>query len=176
MRDKIKSIFSQPSQLKKTVLIEQTIAPLPEKTDIELNSKVKVDIGLHFDHNMKKLAQDFLDYVSEQLNLEDYPTINLLSERHKGMTYGAFDPNSNEIMVYGKDRGFADILRTAAHEMTHFWQKSEGRIPEDLTGRDHKLESEANTKAGDFIYMFGLEHPEVYQLGVKSNVVEKPVD
>jgi hypothetical protein len=174
MKDKIKSIFSTPSKLKKTILIEQ-VDPILEKSP-ELDSKVKVDSGLHFDQSMKKLAQDFLDYVAKHFNLSDYPTIHLLAERNKGMTYGAFDPNTNEIMVYGKDRGFADILRTAAHELTHFWQKVSGKIPENLNGRDHKIEAEANTQAGDLIYMFGLEHPEVYQLGVKSNVIETPVD
>jgi hypothetical protein len=175
MRDKIKSIFSIPSPLKKTVLFEQVIPVISEK-EMELNSKVKVDSGLHFDGGMKKLSQDFLDYVADHFELEDYPTIHILAERNKGMTYGAFDPNTNEIMVYGKDRGFADILRTAAHELTHYWQKVQGKIPDNLQGRDHGLESEANTQAGDLIYMFGLEHPEVYQLGVKSDTVETPVN
>jgi len=170
MKDKIKTIF-----LKNTnpILLENVV--IEEKSE-ELLSKVEIESGLHFDTDMKKIAQEFLDYVSNHFKLDDYPTIKILAERHHGMTYGAFDPNTNEIMVYGKGRGFADILRTAAHELTHYWQKVENRIPKDLKGRDHQLEAEANIQAGDLIYMFGLEHPEIYNLGVKSDVVEKPVD
>ena len=142
----------------------------------DLPSKVLVDSGLNFDSDLKKISQEFLDFVADNLSLKEYPKIHLLSQRHQGMTYGVFDPNNDEIKVYAKDRGFADILRTAAHELTHYWQKVEGRIPSDLKGRDHKLESEANTKAGDLIYMFGLKNPQIYEMGIKSDIIEKPKD
>lgn len=153
-------------------LIENSLT----SNEVELNSSVNVQGSLQFTPEMKKIAQEFLEWSAENLGLEAFPSISLLGQHHKGMTYGAFDPNTNEILVYAKDRGFADVLRTAAHELTHYWQKVEGRIPENLTSRDHKLESEANTKAGDLVYMFGLEHPEIYELGFVSDKIEKPIN
>lgn len=163
----LKLLFESVQIIENTSQVEQP----------ELESKVIIDSGLHFDNDMKKISQQFLDFYADQKGLKEYPKVHILAKRHEGMTYGAYDPNTDEILVYGKDRGLADMLRTAAHELTHFVQKIEGRIPKNLQSRDHKLESEANTVAGDMIYMFGLKEPKVYELGAKeSNTKEVPVN
>lgn len=169
MIDKIKAIFNQPTPLVKTVLFESAQEEKEVEVVEEKPSKVEVESGITFDDSMKALTEKFLTFVAENLQLQEYPTIKVLAKRQGGMTYGAFNPADNSIMVLGKSRGLADIFRTVAHELTHYKQKVEGRIPSDLKGRDLKLEAEANTKAGDLIYMFGLQNPQVYELVVASN-------
>lgn len=147
------------------------------KTEFEdLTSKVIVDSGVSFSSEMKKISQEFLDFCSENLELKEYPKIKILEKRPKGITYGVFNAVDNSISIYGKGRGLADVLRTAAHELTHYWQKINNKIPEDLKKRDHKLEAEANAVAGELIYEFGQKNPNVYELGIQSNVVEMSID
>jgi hypothetical protein len=47
-----------------------------------------------------------------------------------------------------------DYLRTLAHELSHFKQRLDGKIPKNMTGRNQSLENEANIDAGDIIYNF----------------------
>jgi hypothetical protein len=142
-----------------------------------IDESVIIDSGLQYSIKETEIIKKFLDYVKENLGLETIPKLHILDKRKDGMTYGMFDPNTEEIKVYGKRRGLADVLRTSAHEYVHYKQKTDGKIPKNLNHRDHALESEANSKAGDLIYMFGLEHPEIYEMGDGSeDEIEVPKD
>lgn len=147
------------------IYLTESYMPLNEND----KDNIKIETGLKFDKNTKNILYKFIDFLKDQLHLESIPNIEILHKRKQGMTYGAFDPNDNSIKVFGKNRGLADIFRTIAHELVHFWQKIENRIPENLKHRDTKLESEANTKAGDFIYMFGLTNPEIYEINIENS-------
>jgi hypothetical protein len=132
---------------------------------------IQIEPGLDINDETNEIIYNFMDFLKEQLQLEEIPKISLLLNRKEGMTYGAYDPNNNTIFVFAKNRGLADIFRTAAHELVHHFQNLEKRIPKDLKGRNHDLEAEANTKAGDYIYMFGLKDPRVYDIDVKQENV-----
>lgn len=168
-----KAFITEPTN---TEVLLETVSiiseePVPDTQD------VIIDGGLHYHRNEKNVINTFITYLKDKLDLETIPTVHILDKRQKGMTYGSFDPATNQIRVYGKNRGLADVLRTTAHELRHYWQKVQDKMPKRLIGRDQDLEADANTVAGDLIYMFGLEHPEVYELGdVNPDVVEIPKD
>lgn len=113
-----------------------------------------------------QILDSYLSYLKHSLDIESLPTIKILSNRLEGMTYGAYSPKNDEIFVLGKNRGLADVFRTLAHELVHYKQKLENKIPDSLDERNLELEGEANTKAGDLIYMFGLQNPSIYQITV----------
>lgn len=141
---------------------DDNVKPISE--DIEMDGVI-IDRALRYSQKEHDLIVKFLELVKTNLDLETLPVLNILNKRKDGMTYGAFVPSTESVDVYGKNRGLADVLRTIAHEYTHYKQKVDGRIPENLQHRDHELESDANTKAGDLVYMFGLENPQIYELG-----------
>ena len=163
-------------QLKTIFLTEEVDNTLvneisPEKEE----NNLEIDQGLLYSMKEHDVLEKFIIFIKLSLELQEIPKIHLLSKRKEGMTYGAFDPSTNEIYVYAKNRGLADVIRTTAHELTHYKQKIENRIPKNLQLRDHTLESEANTKAGDIVYMFGLENPQIYELGdFKQDNIEIP--
>jgi hypothetical protein len=109
------------------------------------------------------IIDEFIDFVFNKLGIKKEPKIELLNQRKEGMTYGAYNPGNGTVYVLAVGRGLADILRTLAHELVHYSQDENGRIPKDLKGRNKELEDDANSRAADFVYMFGLDHPEIYE-------------
>ena len=151
-----------------TTVLNESYVPLNE----EDKQSIQIENGLEVDDTIKTIIHKFMDFLKEQLELDQLPKIHLLLNRKEGMTFGSYEPSSNTVLAYAKNRKLADILRTAAHEIVHHWQNKEGKIPEQLNGRNKELESEANTKAGDFIYMFGLKEPDVYEIDITpENVI-----
>ena len=110
----------------------------------------------------------FIPFVMEKLEIDDLPDIEYTKDRlDKPMTTGVFIPQENKIMVYVRNRAFVDWLRTLAHELVHYKQHKEDRIPKKLVGRNKQLEDEANSVAADLIYEFvqlDEKHKEIYDL------------
>lgn len=110
-----------------------------------------------------ELLELFIDFASKFLGLKK-PKI-ILQFKHEGLTTTASYGN-NIIKVYAKERALVDIMRSAAHEMVHLLQDTEGRL--DSKNHDANntagspIENEANYKAGEIIRRFGEEHPEIY--------------
>lgn len=144
------------------ILLESDLKNDVIEDKIEIHESVIIESGIELNNAKITLINKFLSFLQKNLNFKIFPIIHLLQNKKEGMTYGAYDPSNDIIYTLIKDRGIADALRTLAHEITHYKQKIENRIPKDLKGRNLDLESEANTKAGDLIYMFGLEHKEIY--------------
>jgi Zn-dependent peptidase ImmA (M78 family) len=106
-------------------------------------------------NNHKEFVEPFIHFTQEYLQLPSLPKLVFTLDRSIApMTTGAYLPEENILFIYIKNRALCDYLRTVAHELTHYKQNIEGRIPEDLKGRDEKLEAEANTQAGDIVYNF----------------------
>lgn len=133
---------------------------------------VTIDDKIVYSDDHINIINDFVNYVIEYLQLKTELKINITGERKENMTYGMFDPSTQAIVVYGKNRGLADVLRTLCHEIVHLKQKELNKIPSTLNKRDLKLEAEANTIAGDIVYMFGLKNPLIYKLS-DINLINK---
>lgn len=109
---------------------------------------------------------DFVDFVSGDLELEDNFTVDITNDSDDVETLASYDINNNEVTVLGKDRALPDIIRSVAHELVHHKQNERG----ELTGRQEEgedgspWEDEANAKAGEIVRKFGKENPEIYDL------------
>ena len=127
------------------------------------------------EHNHRKhIIGVFITYTCEQLGIsKPYPKIVLNNDPAFGLknkTFGHFNVIENKIVVAGTNRNLADVLRTIAHELTHYYQKESGAIngqninQSGETGSD--IENEANAKAGVIMRGFGKMHPEIYAYSV----------
>ena len=110
---------------------------------------------------------EFVKYAIKNLEIQKPPrnlTFSYDTEAAKEKrSFGYFDPNSNKIWVYCKNRNMADILRTLAHELVHRKQDEDGRISYESGKTGSDIENEANAKAGVLLRDFGKQHEEIYQ-------------
>lgn len=110
---------------------------------------------------------EFIKFAIKNLGIQNPPRSLALSydnAKAKEMrSFGYFDPNSNKIWVYCKNRNMGDILRTLAHELVHRKQDEDGRISYESGKTGSDIENEANAKAGILLRDFGKQHEEIYQ-------------
>ena len=118
----------------------------------------------------KKVVGLFISYVCKELGIKTSPNIFLNNDINfgpKNKTFGQFNTVNNKIVVAAANRNLADILRTVAHELTHYEQKISNKINLDnsveagATGSE--IENEANARAGILMRNFGKMYPEIYE-------------
>jgi hypothetical protein len=134
------------------------------------------------ENKFKKEISKFLKYIIKELNLNHPPAGLTLSRDEKQAqskhTFGYFDPQTNKIWLYIKNRNLADILRTLSHECIHLKQAEEGRIETHSGETGSPIENEANAKAGIYLRKYGAKNPQIYGDLIKEKLkeikVEKP--
>ena len=113
---------------------------------------------------MEDKIDDFVDFVTGDLDLDDDFTVNITNDSDDVETLASYDINDKEVTVLGKNRALPDIIRSVAHELVHHKQNERG----ELTGRKEEgedgspWEDEANAKAGEIVRKYGRENPEIY--------------
>jgi hypothetical protein len=133
---------------------------LPSKTLIfGKKSTLTESIGAEGKMNKesKKIIEDFIHYVCNELKIKTQPKIILQNERGKLKTTGVYENFKNEIRVNTKNRALVDILRTIAHELVHHSQFENGRLYKKHPSIGGEIENEANSKAGIFIKKYAKE-------------------
>jgi hypothetical protein len=103
----------------------------------------------------KDNVQEFIKFAKKALQLKEKVSVKLLEKRHQHMTAACYDPNTNEISIYTKDRAFADVCRSLAHEMVHQKQNELGMLEVDSGQTGSDIENEANACAGIIMRNFG---------------------
>jgi len=110
---------------------------------------------------------EFIKYAVKVLELQSLPSSLTLSYDTKQAktrhTFGYFDPSTNKIWLYVKDRNVADILRTLAHELIHRKQAEQGRIEMNSGDTGSEIENEANAMAGVLLRNFGKINNGIYE-------------
>lgn len=101
-----------------------------------------------------------IQFIQQELKLKTKFNIITSEDRSRFKTFAYFDPRTNTVAVYTKNRAIADVLRSIFHEIVHAWQHENGR----LTGNEpdigefdnpNDIENEANAKAGSIVKKFG---------------------
>ena len=98
---------------------------------------------------IKDTCNNFLSFISNELDLTTPYTVNLQNERGDLKTLANYNLQNGDIRIYIKNRGLADILRSIAHEVVHHQQNQNGKLndgPIQDIGGD--IEDEANAIAG----------------------------
>jgi hypothetical protein len=111
---------------------------------------------------LEPMVTHLLQLCKQVLELDELPPISLINEpaikSGEKMSFGEFDGKS--IKVVSKDRHPIDVMRTLAHELTHWKQRLEGQ---DLDGSDGSpTENQANAVAGIIMRRFGEKYPEYF--------------
>lgn len=121
--------------------------------------------------NSKKLTlinalEDFLPLAMEQLGITKLPKITFKKdvESSRAPTFGRFTNDSKVIFVDIENRHPNDILRTLAHELTHFAQNERGELDAESGNTGSDAENEANAVAGVIMRHFNQAHPEYLKL------------
>ena len=122
----------------------------------------------------KHSINDFIDYATKRLKLEQRPKITLLSGNeysNEQSSLGGYSPETKEIFVQTHNRLGADILRTIAHEMVHRKQDELGLVKDPLeAGKDGSpIENQAHAVAGILMREYGRRNKQIYQESKQSN-------
>ena len=108
-----------------------------------------------------KFVRDHIQWLADQLDIKKLPKIKLLNEPME-TTFGMYSPENKCIYLVTGGRHPVDVLRTLAHELTHYKQDSEDNLPPGAgeTGTDQ--ENEANANAGIVMRDFADARPEYF--------------
>ena len=106
--------------------------------------------------------RDFLPIAIAHLELDHIPKIKLVKSLDD-TTFGHF--NSEERVIYAvvANRNPVDILRTIAHEMTHYKQGQEHQLTNDSGETGSTVEDEANAEGGVIMREFNEQFPQYLQ-------------
>ena len=111
------------------------------------------------------LLRDFLPLAMKHLNITSLPDFKLVARvpDDEQPTFGKFVPDENRIYLAIEQRHPLDILRTLAHELTHFRQGTEHKLGPDSGETGSPAENEAHEVAGVIMRHFNKEHPQYFQ-------------
>jgi hypothetical protein len=135
------------------------------RESFDLPSQITIDEACGWGEQSWHHVNEFAKWCQENLGLPNIPRIKIVGEREGGMTTGAYDPQTDTISAYGSQRALVDVLRTLAHELTHYRQRLQNRIKS--TQRDWDLEGEADAEAGKMVYTYAHANPQnmsIYEL------------
>ena len=108
---------------------------------------------------------DFLRLSCKELRLTTIPKITLIQEpihNKESSSFAAYSPSNKEIMLFVKNRHIMDVLRSLCHELVHYKQDLEGRLPQGAGATGSDQENEANSFAGIILRKYGKLHPELF--------------
>jgi hypothetical protein len=113
-----------------------------------------------------KLANEFIKFTIKELGLKSLPkSIKFADDDYASthLTFGTYNPASDEIVVVKGSRHPVDVLRTLAHELVHHKQREDGKV---LNGEDgSNIENEANATAGTLMRKFRTVRSEIFNVG-----------
>jgi hypothetical protein len=117
-----------------------------------------------------KLAKEFIKFTVKELGLKSLPkSIKFEGDDYSAqhLTFGTYNPSTDEIVVVKGQRHPIDVLRTLAHELVHHKQREDGQ---ELNGEDgSNTENEANAKAGELMRKFRTARPEIFNGGSQKS-------
>jgi hypothetical protein len=113
--------------------------------------------------DMMAMIRKFLPLAMKELELKQLPHIVIQNsiETHDGQaTFGQFVNDEEKIYLGIQNRHPVDILRTLAHELTHFKQHTRGEIHQGAGETGSPIENEAHVKAGIIMRHFNKKYPD----------------
>lgn len=111
---------------------------------------------------LEGMLDNFFDMCKEELEIDELPPIKFVSDEPTvaGTSFGVFTDGGLHVVTM--NRHPMDVMRTLAHELVHWKQRSNGQ---EMDGSDgSETENQANAIAGVIMRRFGKEHPECFTL------------
>ena len=111
----------------------------------------------------EKVVHTFLPFAKKELNIKELPKIHFVDDPKFAKRIVAFGQiKDNRIVIDIQGRQTMDILRTVAHELTHYRQHKSGKNGSGHAGAP--TENEANKLAGTIVRKFGEKHSNLFTL------------
>lgn len=109
---------------------------------------------------LEHMVSHLLELCKKELEIGELPPIRLVNEPTVGSdhSFGVFENES--IQVVSKNRHPVDVMRTLAHELVHWKQRTMGQEMDGETGSE--TENQANAIAGAIMRNFGEMYPEYF--------------
>ena len=110
--------------------------------------------------------RDFLPIAVKHLKIKKLPKIKLLRDvdtEHLA-SFGKFSNEDRIVHVDIQNRHPNDVLRTLAHELTHYAQGEQDRLDADSWRTGSTIEDEANAEAGVIMREFNKQFPQYMEL------------
>lgn len=123
-----------------------------------------INEGLSQD-NANLIIKKFIQFAQEHLELSDLPSISLNTNSNKSIehrSFGGYRPADKSINVMMSNRHIQDVLRTIAHELTHYKQDLNGELNDDSGNDGSPQENDANSTAAIILRKWGKLHPELF--------------
>lgn len=109
------------------------------------------------------LVSTFVKFVIQELELPSLPRSIKFADADYAMqhlSFGTYNPMTDEVTIVKENRHPVDVLRTLAHELVHHWQRINGKTLDGTDGSD--IENEANALAGELMRKFRTIRPEMF--------------
>jgi hypothetical protein len=116
--------------------------------------------------NLIDALRDFLPIAVKHLKIKKLPKIKLLPDvdtEHLA-SFGKFSNEDRMVHVDINNRHPNDVLRTLAHELTHYAQGEQDRLDADSWQTGSSIEDEANAEAGVIMREFNQQFPQYMEL------------
>ncbi len=111
--------------------------------------------------NFENIVHNFLPFVKKELRIKELPKIHFIDDPKFARRIAAFGQiKDNRIVIDIQDRQIMDVLRTLAHELTHYRQHVTGKTGSGKAGSF--TENEANRLAGKIVRKFGEQYPGLF--------------
>jgi len=105
----------------------------------------------------KKDVEHFAKFAAKELGIKKMPKIHYVGHSHDSRnSFGDFEPHDDVIKVRTVDRHPVDVMRTVAHELSHYKWKEEGKSANNKAGDES--ENYANAKAGEIMRHYDDTH------------------
>jgi Zn-dependent peptidase ImmA (M78 family) len=114
------------------------------------------------DSTLVDMLPHFLPLAMSVLEIKHLPKIRLMKriEDKEQPTFGKFVHDKNTIYVALSDRHPNDIMRTLAHELTHYKQGTEHNLSAGSGRTGSPEENQAHEMAGIIMRRFNKAHPQ----------------
>jgi len=119
-----------------------------------------------FLNESKNDMHHFVGFACHHLGIANPPKIHLIDDKaqaKKNKSFGGYHPEHKAIYVNTAGRHKVDVMRTIAHELTHYKQDVENRIHAESGATGSDIENEANAEAGIIMRNYGRTNPNIFE-------------
>jgi len=105
--------------------------------------------------------RDFVKWTCDKLKIKKMPRLEFQDSKESGdqKKTAHFDMQDGMIWIYTGNRNLADIMRSVAHELTHYKQDEKGQVSSDQSYPGSPIEQQADAVAGYLMKLYLDKEP-----------------
>jgi hypothetical protein len=109
--------------------------------------------------------RDFVKWTCDKLKIKKMPRLEFQDSKESGdqKKTAHFDMEDGMIWIYTGNRNLADIMRSVAHELTHYKQDEKGQVSPDQSYPGSPIEQQADAVAGYLMKLYMDKEPGVLE-------------